>query len=391
VSRTSNGSPGAVTLPLRGRSGPYRLVDLLAALHAWGASGTLAVREGRRVVLTRLIEGEAIGETALGEAPSEAESVAGGGLDKPDAQDLPFVFHPHGLDTHGLDTHGLDPRDLDATDPDSTGTAPEANVDPSDHEVPGLPSLLPDATWPALLVLPALPGGSEVPAGSLSLPALVAHLDARGVRGAVSVVGDGETVAALIAGGRIVAAAGDKHGRELQRSDAMRLLSRFVADPKAAPLQITPLPEVVLAAVAGVMLNHKRSAPHGVRIGERSATILEAGQPLLRVAYQGAERLGRFAAEPAVDRLPALPLPDDPPDWETRTYHLTLRGRDALDPMTELSMRFDEDYGAAGKAILRALRRGLDVETTSAELGMDLDALGGWLRRLESEGMVRAS
>jgi predicted Rossmann fold nucleotide-binding protein DprA/Smf involved in DNA uptake len=137
------------------------------------------------------------------------------------------------------------------------------------------------------------------------------------------------------------------------------------------------------------MLGRKRDAPHGAHVGERAAVLLEHGVPALRVAYRAAEHLGRFAAAENLARLPALPLPEDPPDWETRTYHLTLRGRDALDPMTELSMRFAQDYGPSGKQILQALRRGLDVETTAAELGLELDQLAAWLRRLEEDGMVR--
>ncbi len=337
-----------LSAPVRGRSGPNDGADLLRGLLRMGVSGTLALGDAEGVCLTLIEEGESVTRARHGDAPDA------------DATDVAFAFHAHPLPDGAM------------------------------HGVPELPALLPDASLPALLVVPDLPGGTDIPPGLVSLPGLVAHLDARAAHGVLAARGPDQSVVALIAHGRILAAVGDKNGREVVRGDALRLLARHAADPAADPMRLVPLPGPILTAVAGVMLDHKRDAPHGARIGESSAALLEHGVPILRVAYQEAERLGRFAAVERLDRLPALPLPEDPPDWETRTYHLTLRGRDALDPMTELAMRFDQEYGPSGKQILRALKRGLDVETTGAELGIELDQLAAWLRRLEQDGLVRA-
>ncbi len=337
----------APSAPLRGRSGPNDGADLLRGFLQLGVSGTLALGDEGGVCLTLIQDGESVTRSSHGTPPTT------------DVTDVAFAFHAHEL---------------------PGGAA---------HGVPELPALLPAATLPALLLVPDLPGGIDVAPGLVSLPVLIAHLDARGARGVLAAHGPDASVVALIASGRVLAAAGDKQGRELRRGDALRLLARHAADPAAAPMRLVPLPDPLLTAVAGVMLDRKRDAPHGVRVGESSATFLEHGVPILRVAYVAAEHLGRFAAVETLERLPALPLPDDPPDWETRTYHLTLRGRDALDPMTELAMRFDAEYGPSGKDILRALRRGLDVETAAAELGLELDQLGAWLRRLEADGLVR--
>jgi hypothetical protein len=334
--------------PLRGSSGPADGAELLRGLLKLGVSGTLALGSAEGVCLTLIEDGESITRASYGEPP--------GGDDR----DVPFAFHRHEL-------------------PDS-----------AQHGVPELPAALPDARLPALLVVPDLPGGTDIPPGLVSLPGLIAHLDARGARGVLTARGGDHAVAALLANGKIIAAVGDRGGREVVRGDALRTLAKHASDPAAEPMRLVPLPEPILTAVAGVMLDRKRDAPHGARVGETATTLLEHGVPFLRVAYDGAERLGRFAAAENLDRLPALPLPEDPPDWETRTYHLTLRGRDALDPMTELAMRFDSEYGPSGKQILRALQRGLDVETTGAELGLELDQLGAWLRRLEADGLVRA-
>ena len=328
---------------LRGSAGGRTVQELIERLGP--VTGTLASGGPGGWSLTVLAGGTPVRTVEVGDAPD------------PGAVDLPFVLHEHPVDD----------------------AAP----------LPTLPSLLPETTWPGLLAVPHGPGVREIPCGLAPLPSLTAHLDASGARGVLAVHGGAGSAAAVVAGGRIVAAVGDKHGREVQRGDAMRLLARHATDPAAPPMLLVPLPDAILSAVAGVLLDRRRDAPHGVRVGERAAVLTDGGEDRLRIVYPAAERLGRFAAEIGLDRLPALPLPDDPPDWETRTYHLTLRGRDALDPMSEVSMRFASEYGPTGKRILQALRRGLDVETTGAEVGVELDELGGWLRRLEGEGFVR--
>jgi hypothetical protein len=345
---SADGASSAASAPLRGRSGPYDGADLLRGLLEAGVSGTLALGDEGGLCLTLIEAGESVARSNHGDAPPS------------DRLDVAFAFHPHALPDDAM------------------------------HGVPELPALLPEATLPGLACVPDLPGGRELPPGLSTLPSLMAHLDAQGTRGALAAGGADGTVAALVVDGKIVAAVGDKGGREVRRGDALRLLARHAGDPASAPIRLVPLPDPLLTSVAGVMLDRKRDAPHGAHVGERAAVLLEHGVPALRVAYRAAERLGRFAAAEDVARLPALPLPEDPPDWETRTYTLTLRGRDALDPMTELAMRFDEEYGPSGKEILRALRRGLDVETTGAELGLELDQLAAWLRRLEGDGMIRS-
>ena len=138
------------------------------------------------------------------------------------------------------------------------------------------------------------------------------------------------------------------------------------------------------------MLGRAASGDVGVRVGEHAASVRLDGNVRLDVRYTTTDRLGRFASVAEVIDLPALALPEGPLDWETRTYQLTLRGRDVLDPMTEIAMRFGAEHGPIGKRLLHALQRGHDAETVARELALDLEDVGARIRRLEREGFVRA-
>lgn len=84
-----------------------------------------------------------------------------------------------------------------------------------------------------------------------------------------------------------------------------------------------------------------------------------------------------------------MPLPEEPPGWEAQHYVLTLRGRDALNPMTELWMRFRATYGVPGQRLLEVLTDGATLEAVAAALDTPLEELRPWLHKLEEEGMVR--
>ncbi|MEX2501447.1 MAG: hypothetical protein WD336_03640, partial [Trueperaceae bacterium] len=375
--------PAAPRTPLRGRSGPLDAAGLLKTLLDLGATGTLAVgshaaldatdREPAPLgaCLTLIEAGESIARQKLGHPPSD------------DATDLPFLFHSHDLPAGPM------------------------------HGVPELPALLPAARAPGLLSVPRLPGSDVTPAGLIGLTQATEWAARSRFDGVLSVGGgatarrdpdgdadqgadgtdrsddDGDAYPLVAAAwwveGRLVAALGERDGREVRRSDALRLFARLAADPNGPPLAWAPLPRSVLCASLGVAQDRRKDAPSGLRIGQNDATYLQGGVPILRTAHPRADRKGRFAAvdDDALTRMPALPLPVDPPDWESRTYQLTLRGRDALDPMTELAMRFDREVGPSGKRILVTLRRGLTVRDAADDLGLDLDQLGAWLRRLE--------
>ncbi len=353
--------------PLQGRSGPHGAAELLRTLLDAKEAGTLAFA-GPHGLTTTLIDG--------GETVARAEHGAPPASDVPD---VAFAFHDHALPSGAR------------------------------HGVPELPSRFPGATDAHLRALPHLPHRMAARAALAHLPTWLAALETEAADGLLTLDEDGDAAAALVVEGRIRAAVGERRPRSgaapddaplpVRNGDALRLLQRHAGGGAAAAptpgagdrptLQFAPLPPSWRAAFAGLLLGREGDAPHGVRITAREATLLEGGVPVLRVGG-GGSAAARYQAHPNPAALPSLPLPDDPPDLETRRYHLTLRGRDALDPMTDLAMSFDGDYGPSGKELLRTLQRGLDVGGCADALGVGLDQLAPWLRRLEADGLIRS-
>jgi hypothetical protein len=352
---------------LQGRSGPHGAAELLRTLLDAKEVGTLATAGPRGLVTTLIDGGETIARAEHGAPPGS------------DVADVAFAFHDHALPSGAR------------------------------HGVPELPSRFQGATDPHLRAIPQLPARFACSAHLAHLPAWLATLEAEAADGLLTLDEDGDAAVALLAEGRIRAAIGERRPRSgaaaddaplpVHNGDALRLLLRHggatpggtdaTTDPPDAPtLQFAPLPPSWRGAFAGLLLGREGDAPHGVRLTAREATLLEGGVPILRVGG-GGSAAARFQAHPNPTALPPLPLPDDPPDLETRRYHLTLRGRDALDPMTDLAMSFESDYGPSGKELLRTLQRGLDVGGCADALGVGLDQLAPWLRRLEADGLIR--
>src|SRR5690606_26866745 len=98
---------------------------------------------------------------------------------------------------------------------------------------------------------------------------------------------------------------------------------------------------------------------------------------------------GARYAQPTADSLPDLRLPSGTPGWEDKRFDLTLRGRDALIPMTALAMDFDARYGQAGRKLLELLQKGLSAEEVSAQLQVELGTIQSGLEALEKDGMIR--
>ena len=186
---------------------------------------------------------------------------------------------------------------------------------------------------------------------------------------------------------------------------ALRTLTQLTA-----ALVLHALPEPVVAGLLGWLLGlavsdtsandtpaDDTSVPglpegfSGLELSVTGARFYRAGTPyLLQLRPPGApvhaDSLGLFAA---CERAPTLTLPGEPSGWEGRRYGLTLRGRDALNPMTELSMRFQGDFGRSGRRALEQFRRDLSVEVAAGALGLEVAELGGLVERLEAEGFVR--
>lgn len=264
-------------------------------------------------------------------------------------------------------------------------------------DCPQLATLFPGSAVPVLRALPSLGPAHEIPAGISDLRALLRRLEADRFAGALRLSDRDEHGLALLVRGRIVAAWYERDAYRLGRNDALRAIYRYSLDEERAPLALEPLPEALLLALLGMVASRSADDPNlttysGLEADERGYHYVEHGERMLHIPAElvGDARRYRRLDEADLERLlPDLHLPDDPPGWEERSYALTLRGQDAVNPMTELSMQFNEEFGDSGRRILDALARGATIEQAASALGLDLEELKPWLRRLEDDGLIR--
>jgi hypothetical protein len=273
----------------------------------------------------------------------------------------------------------------------ATGLTVHASAHPR-GEVPQLVAFAGGATLAALRALPLLSPPQALVPGATDLKTLLPKLRTGHWSGVL--LGEHETTVALtiLVDGRAAAARASRSGATLERIDALRVLQRLALETESSTLALVPLEARSAAALAGFVLDHVYAgdaATHtGIRTDEQGFTYVARGAPYLTVTGGVAGTTRSYAAL-GDDEVPDLHLPDEPPGWETQRYVLTLRGRDALNPMTELWMRYRAAYGVQGQRLLEILAEGATLEHASSALETDLEELRPWLKRLEAEGLVR--
>ncbi len=337
--------------------------ELLGAVRSWFPSGTLALTQGQDVAGVRVLRGVALMALVGGEVKARHMLGRFAGLA---ATDLDLHAVPHAAST-----------------------------------LPRLPSVAPECDLDAARALPRFVSSVRLLPGVSDVKPLLARLGEAGWHGALLGRSGLGSAVVLLLEGRVVAASGHRSGLGLERQDAVRLLQRLAHDNEPDALHLVPLEPRSAAAVAGYALGRafEGDAEHHTGIAKTGAgvTFYHRGEPYLVLAARAAG--DAVPGEPEVQRFdaldepsaPVVPLPDEPPGWEAQHYVLTLRGRDALNPMTELWMRFRTTYGAPGQRLLEVLANGATLETVAAALDTPLDELRPWLQRLEAEGMVRVA
>jgi hypothetical protein len=263
-------------------------------------------------------------------------------------------------------------------------------------DLPQLSSAFPTSAIGVLRALPIMGPAQTLPSGVVDLRALVGRIREERLSGALTVefassAEQGERGVALYLDGRIGAAFFEKDGHVWERSDALRAIYRYSLEASRPPLLVRPLDPSLVRSLLGLALERRVGSGDpqtftGTSAGEGGYTFYCGGRPYLHMTSELLGASGRFAP---LETVPDLELPDDPPGWERHSFDLTLRGRDALNPMTELSMKFSDSYGAFGKRVLEMVRRGLSIEDTAVRLDLDLQALKPWLERLETDGLIR--
>jgi hypothetical protein len=263
-----------------------------------------------------------------------------------------------------------------------------------DADGPRLPSYASASPLAAVRALPLLAPPQPLVTGATDLTSLLPRL--RGARFSGALVGSDATVAAIavLVDGRVVAARGHRGTLSVERVDALRTLQRLAFESDGASLALAPLESRTAAALAGLALGigyvGDERQHTGIVVGAAGVTYVQRDEPYLRLPVDGWSEEIRFASA-ELGTAADLHLPDEPVGWETQRYVLTLRGRDAINPMTELWMRFRALYGAPGQRLLEVLAGGATLEGVATALGSDLDELRPWLKKLEDEGLVRVS
>lgn len=358
--------PTAPSDGLLGTTGSLNGHELLGAVRAWLPSGTLALTQGQDVAGVRVLRGVALMALAGGEVTARH-----------------MLGRFAGLAATDLDVHAV-------------AHAPST--------LPRLPSVARGCDLGAARALPRFVTSLRVLPGVSDVKPLLAKLAQVNWHGALLGRSELGAAVAVLLDGRVVAASGRRSNAGLERQDALRLLQRLAHENEPDALHLVPLEPRSAAAVAGYALGRAYEGDHqhhtGIEAGPDGVTFYHRGEAYLHLtaAPHGAaspadasaedELPQRYAAldEPAA---PAVPLPDEPPGWEAQHYVLTLRGRDALNPMTELWMQFRTTYGAPGQRLLEVLADGAALETVATALDTPLEELRPWLQKLETEGMVR--
>jgi len=333
---------------LLGNTGTLSGQHLLEGLRNLRASGTLALASGTGSVLLQVARGQVEASHKLGS------------YDSLEAPGQGFHLYPH---------------------------------EPS--SAPRLPGLCTDSASPLLRSLPRFEPATMLPPALVDLRLLLDSLRARAFNGALSFQGEGRSGAALFLQGRIGAAAAERGGYVHEASDAMRMLQRAGLDEGGPPLELDALDPQVVRSLLGLALG--RSAPNadpssfsGLVLEAQGARFVRNGQLYLQIEGGAGGPTTPFALLADDAAMPDLHLPDEPPGWEQQRYGLTLRGQDALNPMTELAMHFRSAFGRSGQQVLEALGGGMTLEQASERLHLDLQELKPWLKRLEDEGLLRA-
>jgi hypothetical protein len=255
------------------------------------------------------------------------------------------------------------------------------------NSVPLLPSRFPQSVLPLMRAIPVLSASSFVTPKQLDLKTLLESLRTEGFTGYLSLNKAIENGLVLLHQGLIAAAVYENDGYVREGSDALRLLRRASLFG-TTELELMKLEPFLIRSLLGLALSviGKDTKGDGLESSELGYTFVHGGQPLLRVAIELHGRVGFYEA---VTNVPDLIMPDEPIGWEQQRYQLTLRGRDALNPMTSLSMEFQSGYGKQGKRLLEQLSKGLNAEKLSESLVMTISDLKPVLERLEREGLIR--
>lgn len=332
-----------MTEGMSGNSGSISGLELLTHFATLGCTGTLVLEERGRHVLFKLEQGHIDQQELVKHAT------------RLDRHKLAFHFHPHAA-----------------------------------SDLPQLASCFPQSFIPSLRATPHLGVSERIPHEIIDVLTLLEYLHSKSLNACVMLERPVERGIILLLDGKIVAAFLENDGVVREGSDALRTIRRLarLADTSLLYRQLDPLTVQSIVGLSRSIPSKSAVNFTGVASGEHGYTFYQKGEPRWRVT---AELNGRSGYFEAVTAPPELPMPDEPLGWESTRYRLTLRGRDALNPITELAMSFEQDYGKSGKRMLAHLAKGVTPEQLAEALKLELNVLRPQLGRLESQGLIQLS
>jgi len=228
----------------------------------------------------------------------------------------------------------------------------------------------------------------------IELPALLDQLHADAFYGVLAYAAPDETAVAVVLAGEIRAAVHERNGRLSSRSEALRVLQKRSSESGPGRIELEKIDRSLIEPLTALALESTAKAAgdtpfSGLEVDERGYRFVRQGLAVLTVPSQPHGAARRYALHGSQLTPPPLTFPKEPPGWEDRRYALTLRGKDALNPMTELNMEFREHHGDVGQRVLDVLGRGLTLQDSADRLTLDLGELKPWLERLEGAGLIR--
>lgn len=341
---------------LSGQLGPLSGRTLLSMLEASQASGTLAVYREELVSFILLRRGKSQSHTDL----SGAEL---GPFFDIDLSGASFDFWPHA----------------------------------ESFSLPTLPLYTGGAQHRGFWALPTLFETPLYSTAEADLRALTLRLEEERFSGALTVGNSSMQGLLLFTGGQLCGALYCETGNETRARGGMLALRALLHLGQPAEMRRYTLPYLIVISLLGLLLNLRQSHEaepdtfSGLELTPGAVRYYRAGKPYLQLAEthpSGADQStsGFFSV---CARPPNLKLPTEPSDWEQRRYGLTLRGRDALNPMTELAMRFRGEFGYTGQRTLELFRQDPSLEVAAGDLDLEPGELKTTVERLEADGFIR--
>jgi hypothetical protein len=259
---------------------------------------------------------------------------------------------------------------------------------------PQLPSRSPESASPLLRALPRTRAPMRFPTGIIDLPALLDRLAALSFDGLLAYTADDELAVALVLEGSVRAAVHERAGQLSSRSETLRVLQKRCQEPGPGELELERFERALLEPLLALAIESVAPAEDGpfsgLEVDERGYRFHSHGQVFLTVPAAPLGPPRRHALDMNLRPVPPIAMPTEPPGWEESRYALTLRGRDALNPMTDLNMSFRSQHGEEGQRVLTLLGSGEPLTGCAERLGIDLADLKPWVERFESAGFIRA-